>query len=146
MIVSIKVSGSKKKEEKNNFSFDEEKRRLLGVSDNMLRDVMENERENVMMMLMSRFKRLRYEDLEEVYSDGCLVLWKKMIDDDYVLMEESLGGFLRKVCWNIGKHYLRNLNLCTHLVIYQMKKKKKKLSLKIYSLSCKICEIILTLP
>lgn len=108
MIVRVKVSG-KKREEKKKLSLEEEKKRLLRVRDNLLRDVMENERDSVMLMLMSGFKRLRYEDLEEVYSDGCLVLWEKMIDDDYELKEDSIGGFLRKVCWNIARHYLRKL-------------------------------------
>ena len=107
MIVGIKVDGVK---EKNKLSFKEEKEQLLKVSYFMLRDVMENERDNVMMMLMSGFKRLRYEELEEVYSDGCLLLWEKMMDDDYELRKESISGFLRRVCWNIGRHYLRRIN------------------------------------
>ncbi|MBR5169136.1 MAG: sigma-70 family RNA polymerase sigma factor [Muribaculaceae bacterium] len=108
MITGIKVNGVK--EEKKKLSLKEEKEKLQRVSYFILRDVMENERENVMMMLMSGFSRLRYEDLEEVYSDGCLILWEKMMDDDYVLKKESICGFLRRVCWNIGRHYLRKVN------------------------------------
>lgn len=108
MIKGIKVNGDNGEEKK--LSLKEVKEGLLRVSYFMLRDVMENERESVMMMLMSGFSRLRYEDLEEVYSDGCLILWEKMVDDDYVLKKESIGGFLRRVCWNIGRHYLRKVN------------------------------------
>ena len=109
MIVGIKVNGVKLVEKGEKLSFDEDKKELLRVSNFMLREVMENERDSVMMILMSGFKRLRIEDLEEVYSDGCLVLWKKMIDDDFMLKEESICGFLRKVCWNIARHYLRKV-------------------------------------
>ena len=71
---------------------------------------MENEREKVMMWLVSKFNRLRYEDLEEVYSDGCLVLWKKMMDKKFELKEKSVGGYLFKICRNVGMHYLRKVN------------------------------------
>ena len=71
---------------------------------------MEEERENVLMRLMGKFKGLRFEDLEEVYNDGCLVLWEKIKDKEFRLKEKSLVGFLYKICWNIGMHYLRKVN------------------------------------
>ncbi len=108
MVVKIKVSGYEEEVEK--LTLKEERRRLLGVSSLMFDKVVENERENVMMWLMGKFKGLRYEDLEEIYDDGCLVLWEKMMDKDFKLMEESLVGYLMKICRNIGMHYLRKVN------------------------------------
>jgi len=105
MISGILVNGEKEKK----LSLIEEKEGLLGVSKLILSKVMENERESVMLMLLSGFKKLRYEDLEEVYSDGCLVLWNKMVDENFELMEKGINGYLRKVCWNIGMHYLRKV-------------------------------------
>jgi RNA polymerase sigma factor (sigma-70 family) len=63
-----------------------------------------------MMRLMGRFKRLRYEDLEEVYNDGCLGLWEKMMDDEFELKEKSMVGYLVRICKNVGMHYLRKVN------------------------------------
>ena len=57
-----------------------------------------------------KFKGLRYEDLEEVYDDGCLVLWVKMMDEDFELREESLVCYLMKICWNVGMQYLRKVD------------------------------------
>ena len=108
MVVKIKVSGYEEEVEK--LTLKEDRRRLLGVSSLMFDKVVENERENVMMWLMGKFKGLRYEDLEEIYDDGCLVLWEKMMDKDFKLMEESLVGYLMKICRNIGMHYLRKVN------------------------------------
>ena len=108
MIVGIKVSGFEEKVEK--LSPMEERRELLGVSHFIFNKVMEGERENVMLRLVSRFKNLRYEDLEEVYSDGCLVLWNKMNDEGFKLKEKSMVGYLVRVCRNIGMHYLRKVN------------------------------------
>jgi RNA polymerase sigma factor (sigma-70 family) len=71
--------------------------------------VVDGERENVLMRLMSKFKSLRFEDLEEVYDDGCLVLWEKM-NNGVELKEKSLVGYLVRICRNIGMHYLRKLN------------------------------------
>ena len=107
MIVNIKVSGF---EEVEKLTPKEEKRRLLGVSHLLFNKVMEGERENMMLRLMSRFKTLRYEDLEEVYSDGCLVLWNKMMDEGFKLKEKSMVGYLFRICRNIGMHYLRKVN------------------------------------
>ena len=108
MIVKIRVSSYEEKVEK--LSLKEEKRELLGVSHLIFNKVMEGERENVMMRLVSRFKGLRYEDLEEVYNDGCLVLWNKMNDEGFNLKEKSMVGYLVRVCRNIGMHYLRKVN------------------------------------
>ena len=108
MIVGIKVSGFEEKVEK--LSPMEERRGLLGVSHFIFNKVMEGERENVMLRLVGRFKSLRYEDLEEVYSDGCLVLWNKMNDEGFKLKEKSMVGYLVRICRNIGMHYLRKVN------------------------------------
>ena len=88
----------------------EEKSGLLGVSSLIFNKVVDGERENVLMRLMGRFKSLRFEDLEEVYDDGCLVLWEKMMDKEFELREKSLVGYLVRICRNIGMHYLRKVN------------------------------------
>ena len=88
----------------------EEKRGLLGVSSLIFNKVVDGERENVLMRLMGRFKNLSYEDLEEVYNDGCLVLWDKVMDKDFELKEKSMVGYLVRICRNIGMHYLRKVN------------------------------------
>jgi len=108
MVVRIKVSGFEEKVEK--LTLREERSGLLGVSSLIFNKVVENERENVMMRLMGRFKGLRYEDLEEVYNDGCLVLWEKMMDDEFELKEKSMVGYLVRICKNVGMHYLRKVN------------------------------------
>ena len=108
MVVRIKVSGFEEKVEK--LTLKEERSGLLGVSSLIFNKVVENERENVMMRLMGRFKGLRYEDLEEVYNDGCLVLWEKMMDDEFELKEKSMVGYLVSICKNVGMHYLRKVN------------------------------------
>jgi RNA polymerase sigma factor (sigma-70 family) len=72
--------------------------------------VVDGERENVLMRLMGKFKSLRFEDLEEIYDDGCLVLWEKMMDKGFELREKSLVGYLVRICRNIGMHYLRKVN------------------------------------
>ena len=108
MVVRIKVSGFEEKVEK--LTLEEERRKLQSVSNLIFNKVVENERENVLMRLMGRFKSLRYEDLEEVYNDGCLVLWDKMMDKEFMLKEKSMVGYLVRVCRNIGMHYLRKVN------------------------------------
>ena len=108
MIVGIKVSGYKENDEK--LSLKEEKNGLLRLSVNIYNKVVDGERENVLMRLMAKFKRLRYEDLEEVYDDGCLVLWEKMMDKDFSLKKKSMVGYLVRICKNIGMHYLRKVN------------------------------------
>ena len=108
MIVKIRVSGFEEKVAK--LSPMEERRVLLSVSHLIFNKVMEGERDNVMMRLVGKFKSLRYEDLEEVYSDGCLVLWNKMNDEGFKLEEKSMVGYLVRACRNIGMHYLRKVN------------------------------------
>ena len=107
MILKVRVSGF---EEVEKLSPMEERRKLLSVSHLIFNKVMEGERENVMLRLIGKFKSLRYEDLEEVYSDGCLVLWNKMMDEGFKLEEKSMVGYLVRVCRNIGMHYLRKVN------------------------------------
>ena len=109
MIKIIKVSGFEN-ESVEKLSLMEEKRGLLGVSSLIFNKVVDGERENVLMRLMGRFKSLRYEDLEEVYNDGCLVLWEKMMDKEFMLKEKSMVGYLVRICRNIGMHYLRKVN------------------------------------
>ena len=107
MIRIIKVSGFEKVEK---LSLEEEKRGLLSVSSLIYNKVVNGERENVLMRLMGRFKSLRFEDLEEIYDDGCLVLWEKMRNKEFELREKSLVGYLVRICRNIGMHYLRKVN------------------------------------
>ena len=107
MIVGIKVSGF---EDDEKLTLKEEKRGLLEVSNKIFNKVVSGERNNVMMRLMGKFKGLRYEDLEEIYDDGCLVLWEKMMDKEFMLVEKSMVGYLVRVCKNIGMHYLRKVN------------------------------------
>jgi len=108
MVVKIKVSGFEEKVEK--LTLKEERRRLLGVSNLIFNKVVENERENVLMWLMGKFKGMRFEDLQEVYNDGCLVLWEKMMDKEFKLKEKSVVGYLMRICRNVGMHYLRKVN------------------------------------
>ena len=107
MIKIIKVSGFKEVEK---LSLKEEKRGLLGVSSLIFNKVVDGERDYVLMKLMGMFKGLRFEDLEEVYDDGCLVLWEKMMDREFELREKSLVGYLVRICRNVGMHYLRKVN------------------------------------
>ena len=107
MVVRIKVSGFENDEK---LTLREEKSGLLGVSSLIFNKVVDGERENVLMRLMGRFNGLRYEDLEEVYNDGCLVLWEKMMDDEFKLKEKSMVGYLVRICKNVGMHYLRKVN------------------------------------
>ena len=109
MVVRIKVSGFEN-EDVEKLTLKEEKSGLLGVSSLIFNKVVDGERDNVLMRLMGRFKSLRYEDLEEVYNDGCLVLWEKMMDKEFELREKSLVGYLVRICRNIGMHYLRKVN------------------------------------
>ena len=109
MIRIIKVSGFEN-ENVEKLSFEDEKRGLLGVSSLIYNKVVDGERENVLLRLMGIFKSLRFEDLEEVYDDGCLVLWEKMMDREFELREKSLVGYLVRICRNIGMHYLRKVN------------------------------------
>ena len=108
MIKIIKVSGFEN-EVVEKLSLMEEKRGLQGVSSLIYNKVVDGERENVLLRLMGIFKSLRFEDLEEVYDDGCLVLWEKM-SKGVELKEKSLVGYLVRICRNIGMHYLRKVN------------------------------------
>ena len=108
MIKIIKVSGFEN-EVVEKLSLMEEKRGLQGVSSLIYNKVVDGERENVLLRLMGRFKSLRFEDLEEAYDDGCLVLWEKM-SKGVELKEKSLVGYLVRICRNIGMHYLRKVN------------------------------------
>ena len=107
-VIIKKVSGFE--EEKVKLTLKEEKSGLLSVSNLIFNKVVENERGTVLMWMMGKFKGLRYEDLEEVYDDGCLVLWEKMMDKEFKLMEKSMVGYLMRICRNIGMHYLRKVN------------------------------------
>ena len=109
MIKIIKVSGFEN-ENVEKLTLMEEKSGLLGVSSLIYNKVVDGERENVLLRLMGKFKSLRFEDLEEVYDDGCLVLWEKMMDKEFELREKSLVGYLVRICRNIGMHYLRKVN------------------------------------
>ena len=109
MIKIIKVSGFDN-EVVEKLSLKDERRGLLGVSSLIYNKVVDGERENVLLRLMGIFKSLRFEDLEEVYDDGCLVLWEKMMDREFELREKSLVGYLVRICRNIGMHYLRKVN------------------------------------
>ena len=109
MIVGIRVSGYKNKSDEK-LTLKEERRGLRSVSKLLFNKVVEGERDNVLLRLMGKFKRLRYEDLEEVYDDGCLVLWEKMMDREFELKEKSMVGYLVRICKNIGMHYLRKVN------------------------------------
>jgi RNA polymerase sigma factor (sigma-70 family) len=99
--------GCEKKEKK--LSLEEEKKRLLEARKLFFNKLVEGERKHMIIKMVGKFKLLRYEDLEEVYNDGCLVLWEKMMDKEFELREESLVGYLMKVCRNIGMHYLRKV-------------------------------------
>ena len=107
MILGIKVSGF---DEVEKLSLMEEKRGLVEVSNLIFNKVVNGERDNVLMRLMGKFKSLRFEDLEEIYDDGCLVLWDRMMDKDFKLREKNMVGYLVRVCKNIGMHYLRKVN------------------------------------
>ena len=109
MIRIIKVSGFDN-EVVEKLSLKDERRGLLGVSSLIYNKVVDGERENVLLRLMGKFKSLRFEDLEEVYDDGCLVLWEKMMNKEFELREKSLVGYLVRICRNIGMHYLRKVN------------------------------------
>ena len=105
--IKVKVSGF---EDEGKLSFKEKRKGLVNVSENLFDDLVKNEREKVMMMLVSKFVRLRYEDLEEVYDDGCLVLWNKMKEEGFEWVDGSMVGMLKRICRNIGMHYLRKIN------------------------------------
>ena len=73
MIIKVSVKGFK---EDDKLTLKEKRKKLVQNSELWFSELVDNEREKVLSLLMSRFSQLRYEDLEEVYNDGCLVLWK----------------------------------------------------------------------
>ena len=77
-------------EEGDKLSFEEEKRELVKVRKRLFNKVVDGERDRTLMALVSKFQTLRYEDLEEVYNDGCLVLWDKFMDEEFELIEKSI--------------------------------------------------------
>lgn len=87
----------------------DERRNLNRVRNLLFSKLMYGEKDRVMMILIGKFSRLTYEELEEVYSDGCFVLWKKMNEECCKLDDGSLMGYLVRICINIGMHYLRKV-------------------------------------
>ncbi|MBR5687898.1 MAG: sigma-70 family RNA polymerase sigma factor [Prevotella sp.] len=107
MIDSVKVSGF---EEEEKLSFHEMRDGLLRARKYYFTKLVEGERENVLVFLMNRYKRLSFEDLEEVYNDGCLVLWERVVNGNANLEETSIVGLLIRICRNIRSRYLRKVN------------------------------------
>ena len=107
MIIKVNVKGFK---EDDKLTLKEKRKKLVKNSELWFSELVDNEREKVLSLLMSRFSQLRYEDLEEVYNDGCLVLWNKMNDKNFQLADDNLVGYLLKICKNIGMHYERDLD------------------------------------
>ena len=107
MIIKVSVKGFK---EDDKLTLKEKRKKLVQNSELWFSELVDNEREKVLSLLMSRFSQLRYEDLEEVYNDGCLVLWNKMNDKNFQLADDNLVGYLLKICKNIGMHYERDLD------------------------------------
>lgn len=106
----VRVIGFKGVNEVNNFSSINERRNVIRVKKTLFGRMMEEMREKVMLILMKNFGRLRFEDIEEVYSDGCLVLWNKMESDSLELEGENLVKYMIRICKNIGSHYLRKVD------------------------------------
>lgn len=75
----------------------------------LFRRLVDELRDDVINLLIGRFGRLEVEDVEEIYDDGCMVLWKKMKDGMLELKDDSVKSYLIKVCRNIGTHYLRGV-------------------------------------
>lgn len=106
----VRVIGFKGVKEINNFSSVDERRNVIRVKKTLFGRMIEEAREKVMLILVKNFGRLRYEDIEEVYSDGCLVLWNKMESDSLELGGEDLVKYFIRICKNIGSHYLRKVD------------------------------------
>ncbi len=79
------------------------------VSNLLLSKLIDGERDKVMMALVGMFGRLNWEELEEVYMDGCLVIWNKVKMGKVSLGDGGIVNYLIKVCRNIGMHYLRKV-------------------------------------
>lgn len=82
---------------------------LNKVSSHYFSNVVDSMRESVMLVLIGMFGRLRWEDIEEVYDDGCMVLWNKMNERDFELRENSIRSYMIMICRYIGMHYLRGV-------------------------------------
>jgi len=106
MIRVIKFKGVK---EMVKLSSADERRNISRVRNLLFSKVINGEKDRVMMVLMSVFGRLTYEELEEVYGDGCLVLWNKLEEGVCRLEGNSMVTYLIRVCKNIGMHYLRKV-------------------------------------
>lgn len=98
-----------KKENERLEGIDVSMRNVNKVSNLMLGKVIESEKVRVMMVLAGMFSRLSWEDLEEVYMDGCMVLWNKWEEGKVRLSDGGVGSYLVKVCKNVGMHYLRKV-------------------------------------
>ena len=105
----IIVLEKKKEGEELKKEFEEKKKEVIRKRRWIFDEVINEGRDRVLLVLISIFERLRYEDLEEVYDDGCMVLWKKMNEKGWELKRNSVFSFLVKVCKNIGCHYLRGV-------------------------------------
>lgn len=92
-------------------TWEEKMKGLFLVRNLYFNKLVEGERKNVLLRLKMMFGGLRMEDLEEVYNDGCLVLWEKMMDKDFKLREECIVNYLVSICRNIGLHYLRRVKM-----------------------------------
>ena len=92
-----------------NESLKDSQRNVKRMSELWFSHFVEEEKDRLMMNMMGRFKRLTYEDLEEVYMDGCMVLWRKLNEEGFELRKESTVSYLNRICWNIGNHYLRDV-------------------------------------
>lgn len=103
----IRIINVKVKNEVIKVSSVDERRNVNRVKNLLFGKMISEMRDKVMMILVSKFSRLRYEDVEEIFSDGCLVLWNKMKSVE--LKNENLMQYLVKICKNIGMHYLRKV-------------------------------------
>ena len=87
--------------EKCDMTFEEERSGLERVRDLFFSKLVMGERERCVAVLKGMFGRLSWEDLEEVYSDGCLVLWNKMSEVDFRFGEKSVVAYLLNICKNV---------------------------------------------
>ena len=107
-VLEKKKEGEDLKKEKKK-EFEEKKKEVIRKRRWIFDEVINEGRERVLLILLSMFERLRYEDLEEVYDDSCMVLWEKMNEKGWELKRNSVFSFMVKVCKNIGYHYLRGV-------------------------------------
>lgn len=71
--------------------------------------MIETLRNDVMFVLANKFSKLCWEDIEEVYMDGCMVVYWNILNGKVELDDGSFIKYLIKVCKNVGMHYLRNV-------------------------------------